>query len=55
MEDSGLTTVAAQVSRVAARDTAAHLQQSLADLDANVNPRLVLDLLLLKLPRVKVA
>jgi DNA polymerase III subunit delta' len=54
-EDSSLTTVAAQVSREAARDTAAHLQQTLADLDANVNPRLVLDLLLLKLPRVKVA
>jgi len=49
---SSLAAVAGQVSRVSARDTAARLQQTLADLDANVNPRLALDLLLLKLPAI---
>jgi DNA polymerase III subunit delta' len=42
--------LAAGVSRQAARDAAAAIQQTLADLDTNVNPRLVLDLLLLRLP-----
>jgi DNA polymerase-3 subunit delta' len=47
---SSLESAAQQISRGAARATAARLQQTLADLDANVNPRLALDLLLLKLP-----
>jgi DNA polymerase III subunit delta' len=51
-EAAGLHTVAAQLSHEAARETAARLQQTLADLDANVNPRLALDLLLLRLPTV---
>jgi DNA polymerase-3 subunit delta' len=54
-ERSGMQSVADQVSAVAARDTAASLQQALADLDTNVNARLVLDLLLLRLPRVRMA
>jgi DNA polymerase-3 subunit delta' len=52
-EAAGLAAVAAQLSHASARRTAASLQQTLADLDANVNPRLALDLLLLKLPRTK--
>jgi DNA polymerase III subunit delta' len=54
-EHAALASTALQVSRDAARDAAANLQQSLADLDANVNPRLVLDLLVLHLPRAKLA
>src|SRR5262249_55445043 len=50
-EQAALKTTAQQVSRDAARAAAATLQQSLTDLDTNVNPRLVLDLLLLRLPR----
>lgn len=41
----------AGVDPAAARATQARLLQALADLEANVNPRLILDLLLLKLPR----
>jgi hypothetical protein len=44
-----------QVGFAAARDAAASLQQALADLDTNVNARLVLDLLLLRLPRARPA
>ena len=39
----------------AARQATATIQQTLADLDTNVNARLVLDLLLLRLPSVKLA
>jgi DNA polymerase-3 subunit delta' len=54
-EAAGLRAVAAQISHDVARQTAGRLQQTLADLDANVNPRLALDLLLLRLPRTTVA
>jgi DNA polymerase-3 subunit delta' len=49
-ERSALEATAEQVSPTAAREAAARLQQALADLDTNVNARLVLDLLLLRLP-----
>ena len=44
-------TVAASLTLAQGRDTAFNLQQALMDLDMNVNARLVLDLLMLKLPR----
>ncbi len=47
--------VADQVDALSMRETAASLQQALADLDMNVNARLVLDLLLLRLPRARLA
>jgi DNA polymerase III subunit delta' len=50
-----LHTVATQVDQMQARDTASRLQVALADLDMNVNARLVLDLLLLRLPRAHLA
>ncbi len=50
-DTAGLTAVARQLSADGAREAADRLRQTLADLDANVNPRLALDLLLLKLPR----
>ena len=40
---------------MAARQATAAIQQTLTDLDTNVNARLVLDLLLLRLPGVSVA
>ena len=43
--------VATNISRAQGRDAAFSLQQALMDLDMNVNARLVLDLLVLKLPR----
>jgi DNA polymerase-3 subunit delta' len=43
--------VATNISRAHGRDAAFNLQQALMDLDMNVNARLVLDLLVLKLPR----
>jgi DNA polymerase-3 subunit delta' len=49
-EQAALRAAAQQVSRGAARGAVAALQQTLADLDTNVNARLVLDLLLLRLP-----
>ena len=49
-EQSALRSAAATVSREAARDAALAIQRALADLDTNVNPRLTLDLLLLRLP-----
>lgn len=49
-ERSTLAAVAEQVSREDARAAAAAVQQTLFDLDSNVNARLLLDLLLLKLP-----
>ena len=51
-EQASLLRAAERVDRIAARGAAAAIQQSLADLDTNVNARLVLDLLLLRLPRV---
>ena len=39
-------------TRPAAREAAAAIQQTLADLDTNVNARLALDLLLLRLPAI---
>lgn len=54
-EQAALRAVAEQVDPPAARRTAAHVQQTLADLDTNVNARLALDLLLLRLPRATLA
>ena len=49
-EQAVLRQAAARVTREAARAAAAAIQQTLADLDTNVNARLALDLLLLRLP-----
>ncbi len=46
---------ATQLRREDSRAAVLAVQQALADLDTNVNPRLVLDLLLLRLPRVRLA
>jgi DNA polymerase III subunit delta' len=54
-ERQAIESAAQQLDRTAARTAADTLQQSLADLDANVNPRLVLDLLMLRLPRARLA
>jgi DNA polymerase-3 subunit delta' len=51
-ERAALEHAAGRVTAAAARQAAAAIQQSLTDLDTNVNARLVLDLLLLRLPRV---
>ena len=51
-EQATLRGAAGQVSRQAARQAAAAIQQTLADLDTNVNARLALDLLLLRLPAI---
>lgn len=51
-ELTALRRVAAQVSPAEARRSAGHVQQTLADLDTNVNARLALDLLVLRLPVV---
>lgn len=51
-ERAALEQAAGRVTAAAARQAAAAIQQSLTDLDTNVNARLVLDLLLLRLPRV---
>ena len=51
-ERAALTLAAQQVDRPTARGAAARIQQTLADLDTNVNARLALDLLLLRLPTV---
>ena len=51
-ERAALTRAAEQVDRPTARAAAARIQQTLADLDTNVNARLALDLLLLRLPAV---
>ena len=50
-----LQSVAAQVPPEQAQAAEAQIQQTLADVDANVNVRLALDLLVLKLPRAQVA
>ena len=54
-EQTALTAAARQVNPVATRQALLAIQQTLADLDANVNPRLVLDLLLLRLPGASLA
>jgi DNA polymerase-3 subunit delta' len=54
-EQAALEAAASQVDAATARQAAAAIQQSLTDLDTNVNARLVLDLLLLRLPRASVA
>jgi DNA polymerase III subunit delta' len=54
-EGATLRAVAGQVDPSQARDAASNLQMALADLDMNVNARLVLDLLLLRLPRAHLA
>src|SRR5207253_9345427 len=52
-EEAALRKTAEQVDRATARKAAADIQQTLADLDTNVNSRLALDLLLLRLPGVR--
>jgi DNA polymerase III subunit delta' len=52
-EQAALRKTAEQVDRATARKAAADIQQTLADLDTNVNARLALDLLLLRLPAVR--
>jgi DNA polymerase-3 subunit delta' len=52
-ERAALEGAAERVDRSAARGAAAALQQVLADLDTNVNARLALDLLLLRLPSLR--
>jgi DNA polymerase III subunit delta' len=54
-EQAALRAAAEQIDMDAARQATAAIQQSLADLDTNVNARLVLDLLLLRLPGVTLA
>jgi DNA polymerase-3 subunit delta' len=49
-ERAALVRAAERVDRAAAREAAAMLRRTLADLDTNVNARLALDLLLLRLP-----
>jgi DNA polymerase III subunit delta' len=51
-EQQALRGAASRVSPPAARQAAAAIQQTLADLDTNVNARLALDLLLLRLPGI---
>jgi DNA polymerase-3 subunit delta' len=51
-EQEALAAVATQVPAAAIRRAAAHVQQTLADLDTNVNARLALDLLALRQPSV---
>ncbi|TME92198.1 MAG: DNA polymerase III subunit [Chloroflexi bacterium] len=52
-EQTAIRNTAEQVDRATARKAAADIQQTLADLDTNVNSRLALDLLLLRLPGVR--
>jgi DNA polymerase-3 subunit delta' len=54
-EREAIESAARQVGTAAARGAADRLQQSLADLDTNVNARLVLDLLVLQLPHARLA
>jgi DNA polymerase-3 subunit delta' len=54
-EQAALRAAADQVDPEAARAATAAIQQTLTDLDTNVNARLVLDLLLLRLPVVSMA
>ena len=52
-EQTAIRNTAEQVDRATARKAAADIQQTLADLDTNVNSRLALDLLLMRLPGVR--
>jgi DNA polymerase III subunit delta' len=52
-EQAALEATARQVEHAAARQAAASIQQTLADLDTNVNARLALDLLLLQMPAAR--
>jgi DNA polymerase-3 subunit delta' len=52
-ERAALEMASERVAHAAARDAAAAIQQTLADLDTNVNARLALDLLLLRLPSLR--
>jgi DNA polymerase III subunit delta' len=52
-EQDALRAAAERVAPGASRQAAAAIQQALADLDTNVNARLVLDLLLLRLPALR--
>jgi DNA polymerase-3 subunit delta' len=54
-EQRVLRAAADQVDPIVARQATAAIQQTLTDLDTNVNARLVLDLLLLRLPGVSLA
>lgn len=54
-EQAALRQTASALDQAAARGAAAAIQQALMDLDTNVNARLVLDLLLLRLPTARVA
>lgn len=54
-EQAALTAAAQEVDRVATRQALLSIQQTLFDLDTNVNARLALDLLLLRLPRTSAA
>jgi DNA polymerase-3 subunit delta' len=54
-EQRALRAAADQVDPIAARQATAAIQQTLTDLDTNVNARLVLDLVLLRLPGVSLA
>jgi DNA polymerase-3 subunit delta' len=54
-EQTALRAAAARVDLDAARQATADIQQTLADLDTNVNARLVLDLLLIRLPGISLA
>jgi DNA polymerase III subunit delta' len=52
-EQTALRSAAVHVSPASARQATAAIQQTLADLDTNVNARLALDLLLLRLPALR--
>jgi DNA polymerase III subunit delta' len=52
-EQTALRAAAEQLDHRAARQAAGAIQQTLADLDTNVNARLALDLLLLRLPSTR--
>jgi DNA polymerase III subunit delta' len=54
-EQAALMAAATQVDPSATRQALLAIQQTLADLDTNVNARLLLDLLLLRLPRTSLA
>jgi hypothetical protein len=51
-DQASMSSAAEHVGRTSARSAAAAIQQTLADLDTNVNARLALDLLLLRLPSI---
>jgi DNA polymerase-3 subunit delta' len=50
-----LESAAAQIDLAAARAASAAIQQTLEDLDTNVNARLAIDLMVLRLPRARLA